>query len=137
MKTIQEYFTIYKQSAWEKDTESMMALYTDNVLVFDMWKQGYQTGLKEWSIVIKNWLGSLGDEKVRVTFEMITIHESGHVGFASALITFQAISTGHSVVRSMKNRITLGLIKQNDVWKVHHQHTSAPINAALEAILTF
>lgn len=137
MKKIQDYFTIYKQSAWEKDTESMIGLYDDNVVIFDMWQEGYQTGLAEWSIVIKDWLGSLGEEKVNVIFEMIEIHEGDNVGFGSALITFQAISIDNIIIRSMKNRITLGFVKERDLWKVVHQHTSAPINSDLEAILDF
>jgi ketosteroid isomerase-like protein len=137
MKSPQDYFTIYKQSAWNKDTESMIALYHDNVVIFDMWNQGYQTGLTDWSNVIKDWLGSLGDEKVNVIFEMIEIHEGNDVGFGSALITYQAISTSNTILRSMKNRVTLGFIKQKDEWKVIHQHTSAPINSNLEGILNF
>lgn len=137
MKRPQDYFKIYKQSAWDKDTESMIALYHDNVVIFDMWNQGYQTGLTEWSNAIKDWLGSLGDEKVNVIFEMTEIHEGNDVGFRSALITYQAISTSNTILRSMKNRVTLGFIKQNDTWKVIHQHTSAPINSNLEGILNF
>ncbi len=137
MKKIQDYFTIYKQSAWEKDTESMIGLYDDNVVIFDMWQEGYQTGLAEWSIAIKDWLGSLGEEKVNVIFEMIEIHEGDNVGFGSALVTFQAISIDNTIIRSMKNRITLGFVKERDLWKVVHQHTSAPINSDLEAILEF
>jgi len=137
MKKIQDYFTIYKQSAWEKDTESMIALYADEVVIFDMWQRGYQTGLSEWSVAIKNWLGSLGEEKVNVIFHMTEVHEGDKVGFANALITFQAISIDDTIIRSMKNRITLGFIKQGDAWKVIHQHTSAPINSSLEGILDF
>jgi ketosteroid isomerase-like protein len=137
MKQIQDFFTIYKQSAWHRDTESMIGLYHDNVVIFDMWKQGYQKGLREWSGVIENWFGSLGEEKVNVIFQMIDIHENDDVGFASALITFQATSTDKAILRSMKNRITVGFVKENDLWKVIHQHTSAPINADLDAILDF
>jgi ketosteroid isomerase-like protein len=137
VKKIQEFFTIYKQSAWSKDAESMIALYHNNVVIFDMWKQGYQTGLITWSDVIKDWFGSLGEEKVNVIFEMIDIHEGDNVGFGSALITFQAISIDNSIIRSMKNRITLGFMKERDEWKVVHQHTSAPISSNLEAILNF
>jgi ketosteroid isomerase-like protein len=137
MKNIQDFFTIYKQSAWEKDTDSMIELYDDNVVIFDMWNQGYQIGLPEWSIVIKDWLGSLGEEKVNVIFEMIKIQEGDIAGFANALISFQAISIDNTIIRSMKNRITLGFIKEKDQWKVVHQHTSAPINSDLEAILNF
>jgi ketosteroid isomerase-like protein len=137
MKRPQDFFTIYKQSAWDKDTESMIALYHDNVVIFDMWALGYQTGMAEWSKVINNWLGLLGDEMVNVIFDMIEIHEGTDVGFGSALITYQAISTNNTIVRSMKNRVTLGFVKQKGVWKVIHQHTSAPINSNLEAILNF
>lgn len=135
MKRPQDFFTIYKQSAWDKDTEGMIALYHDNVVIFDMWTKGHQTGLTEWSGVINDWLGSLGDERVNVIFEMIELHEGNDAGFGSALITYQAISTNNTIVRSMKNRITVGFIKQKDKWRVIHQHTSAPINSNLEAIL--
>lgn len=137
MKNIKDFFTTYKLSAWEKDADHMIELYDDNVVIFDMWEQGYQTGLNEWSIAIKNWLGSLGEEKVNVMFEMIEIHEGHNAGFGSALVTFQAIAIDNTIIRSMRNRITLGFIKKNDVWKVIHQHTSAPINSSLEAILNF
>jgi ketosteroid isomerase-like protein len=137
MKKLQDFFTIYSQSAWEKDTASMIELYHDDVVIFDMWTHGYQAGLKAWSGVIKDWLSSLGEERVRVMFEMNEIKEGNNVGFGSALIRYQAISTDNTIIRSMKNRITLGFIKENNEWKVVHQHTSAPINSELGAILNF
>ena len=137
MKSIGDYFTIYKQSAWDKDAANMIGLYDDDVMIFDMWNRGYQSGLTEWSAIIKNWLGSLGDEKVNVTFELVEIHEGDQVGFGSAVITYQAISTDNSVLRSMKNRITVGFIKKKGTWKVNHQHTSAPIDSELKGILHF
>jgi ketosteroid isomerase-like protein len=102
-----------------------------------MWINGYQTGLTEWSGVINDWLSSLGEEKVNVIFEMIEIHEHGNIGFGTALITYQAISADTTILRSMKNRITIGFRKENDTWKAIHQHTSAPINSDLVAILNF
>ncbi|HYF67425.1 MAG TPA: nuclear transport factor 2 family protein [Ohtaekwangia sp.] len=137
MESIQDFFTIYKASAWEKDIQRMVGLYDDNVVIFDIWEQGYQTGLTAWSIAVKDWLSSLGDERVNVIFEMVEIHENENVAFGSALITFQAISIDDAIIRNMKNRITLGFIKNDAVWKVVHQHTSAPINSDLKAILDF
>lgn len=137
MKQVEDFFTIYKQSAWEKDTTAMISLYDDNVLIFDMWDHGYQTGLNEWSGEIKNWLGSLGDERVRVSFEMINMQDAGDAAFASALVSYQAISADDTVIRSMKNRITLGFVRKNSGWKVVHQHTSAPVDGELKAILEF
>ncbi|MVM33437.1 hypothetical protein GO755_25600 [Spirosoma sp. HMF4905] len=133
---IEEFFTIYQTSAWRKDTTAMINLYDEQAVIFDMWDQGYQSNSLEWSKVIKDWLGSLGEEKVKVDFDMVNIHQSGNVGFASALIQFQAISSDGAVLRSMKNRITLGFSKFENGWKVTHQHTSAPISSnGLTAIL--
>lgn len=137
MKQLHDFFTIYKQSAWNKDIESMINLYDDDVVIFDMWAKGYQTGLVEWSSVIKDWLGSLGEERVNVIFEMVETREGGQLGFASALINYQAISADNTILRSMKNRITLGFYHKKDTWKVIHQHTSAPINSELVAMLNF
>lgn len=137
MKHPHDFFTIYKQTTWNKDSERMIALYADEVMIYDMWAKGYQTGLSEWSGVIKDWLSMLGEEKVNVIFDMITMHESGDVAFASALVSYQAIAPDGTILRAMKNRITVGFQKKNGVWKVIHQHTSAPINDALTAILDF
>lgn len=137
MKTLQDFFTIYKQSAWDKDTESMIELYHTHVVIFDMWQKGFHSGLAEWSGVIKDWLGSLGEEKVRVIFERVETFESHTIGFGSALITYQAISEDNTMIRSMKNRITLAFVKEESVWKIRHQHTSAPINSDLQGILNF
>lgn len=133
---IADFFTIYQEAAWKKDTAAMISLYDDEVEIFDMWDHGYIADAAVWKNIIIDWLESLGEEKVKVAFERETIHQSGTVGFASALIQFQAISKEGDVVRSMKNRITLGFNKRATGWKVFHQHTSAPISGdGLTAVL--
>lgn len=133
---IKDFFSIYQSSAWHKDTKAMINLYDQHAVIFDMWDQGCHSKPLEWTKIITDWLGSLGEEKVKVEFEMVKIHQSGNVGFASALIQFQAISSEGTILRSMKNRITLGFSKFENGWKVIHQHTSAPINSnGLTAIL--
>ena len=133
---IKDFFTIYQTAARNKDTKAMINMYHEQAMIFDMWELGYQSDAAAWAKMIENWLGSLGDEKVKVEFEMINIHQSGDTGFASALIGFQAISMEGTVVRSMKNRITLGFVKREEGWKVVHQHTSAPIRfIGLTAVL--
>lgn len=126
---IEDFFKIYQKSAWNKDSSSMIKLYDEHALIFDMWDQGYISNPSEWSKIITDWLGSLGEEKLKVEFEMVKIYQSGNVGFASALIQFQAISIDGAELRSMKNRISLGFSKFEDGWKVIHQHTSAPISS--------
>ena len=136
IENISDFFSCYKKAAWEKDINDMINLYDDRVIIFDMWGvKGFSSGLKEWSFIITDWLTSLKEEKVNVTFDMIEIQEGENIAFASALIQFQAISTNHSVLRSMKNRISLGFVRTDGFWKVKHQHTSAPIDSTLKAIL--
>lgn len=135
IQNIVDFFDCYKKAAWEKNISGMINLYDENVVIFDMWGKGFVNGLTEWSVEITEWLSSLNDEKVNANFEMIEIQESGQVGFAHALIQFQAIATNGNVLRSMKNRISLGFVKVNGAWVVKHQHTSAPIGSDLNAIL--
>jgi ketosteroid isomerase-like protein len=133
---IEEFFKIYQNSAWRKDATTMINLYYKHADIFDMWDKGYISNSSEWSKSVIEWFDSLGEEKVKVEFEMVKIHQSDNVGFATALIQFQAISTNGNVLRSMKNRITLGFSKFDDEWRVIHQHISAPINSdGLTAIL--
>ena len=132
---IKDFFKIYQDAAWQKDTTAMISLYDEQAIIFDMWNQCYYSNPLEWAKIIEDWLGSLGEEKVNVEFDMIKIHQSDNTGFASALIRFQAISKDGVVLRSMRNRITLGFSKIKDKWKVIHQHTSAPISSSLTAIL--
>ena len=96
---IEEFFEIYQNAAWNKDTKSMINLYSEQCVIFDMWDQGYNSNSSEWNKIIIDWLGSLEEEKVKVNFEMVKIHKSDNVGFATALIQFQAISNEGVVIR--------------------------------------
>jgi ketosteroid isomerase-like protein len=135
MEQVADFFSLYKDFAWKKDSAGMSNLYEENVIIFDMWHKDYYSGLKEWSGVIAQWLGSLNDERVKVSFEKIEIHSGESVSFASAIVGYQALSADNEVLRGMKNRITLGFKKTGTGWKVMHQHTSAPIDNDLRAIL--
>ncbi|MEC7263091.1 MAG: nuclear transport factor 2 family protein [Bacteroidota bacterium] len=129
MKTIEDFFTTYKEAVWRKDADALLALYDTDVIQFDMWDRGFYPNLTEWKPGIEDWLGSLGNEKVKVDFEMIKIHLAENIGFASGLIKFEAISEQGDVLRSMKNRITVGFYKGPEHWVVVHQHISAPISS--------
>ena len=135
MENITNFFSSYKKAAWDKDSATMINLYDNNVLIFDMWDKGFYSGLEEWSTVITSWLTTLNEERVNVTFDNVEIQQDENIAFASALIQFQAITPDNKVIRSMKNRISLGFIKKEGAWKVKHQHTSSPIDSNLNAIL--
>ena len=133
---IKEFFTIYRDAVWNKDAKIMTDLYDKQAVIFDTWDQGYVSDSSAWNKIIEDWFNSLSDENVKVDFEMINIHQSENVGFASAVIQFQAISSDGNVLRSMKNRLTVGFTKSEKGWKVSHQHMSAPVSSdGLTAIL--
>ena len=135
MVQVSDFFSLYKKYAWDKDIKGMIALYADDVVIFDMWNDARLEGLTKWSNVIEQWLGSLKDERVNVIFDNIKIHTGEAISFASAIVGYQAISADNKILRSMRNRITLGFIRVDNGWKVVHQHTSAPIDTNLQAIL--
>jgi ketosteroid isomerase-like protein len=138
MKKIEDFFIEYQNAVWQKNAAALLKLYDNSVVQFDMWDKGYYATLQEWAPEIENWLDTLGEEKVKVDFEMIKILKSENIGFASGLIKFQAISADGIVLRSMKNRITVGFSKTKDEWKAVHQHLSAPVTSEdLTAILDF
>ncbi|MDF2190321.1 nuclear transport factor 2 family protein [Paraflavitalea sp. CAU 1676] len=118
---IADFFPYYQTAAFEKDIPGMIGLYDENVVTFDMWGKGVSVGLTEWAAVITDWLTSLNEERVKVMFEMIDIQEGESIGFACAIIQFQAIGIDDRVLRSMRNRITIGLVKLDGYWKVKHQ----------------
>jgi ketosteroid isomerase-like protein len=130
IKDIRDFFHVYKRAAWERDYHSMVNLYDENVIIYDLWNLGYSLGLHEWSASIKEWFGSLKEEHVNVEFDMISIQESEMVSFASALVIFQAGSRDGTILREMKNRMTVGLVRTDNGWKVTHQHTSLPISSS-------
>ena len=136
MKEIEDFFEDYKNAVWQKDATMLLKLYDNEVVSFDMWDIGYYKTLNEWTPEIENQLSSLGEEKVKVDFEMIKVFKSDTNGFASGLIEFQAINTQGAVLRKMKNRITVGFSRFENGWKVVHQHVSAPVTSEnLTAIL--
>jgi ketosteroid isomerase-like protein len=136
MNEIEDFFENYKNAVWQKNATMLLKLYDTKVVSFDMWDIGHYKTRNDWAPSIESWLSSLGEEKVKVDFEMIKIFKSETNGFASGLIEFQAIDTQEKVLRKMKNRITVGFSKFKNGWKVVHQHISAPISSEnLTAIL--
>lgn len=136
MKEVKDFFNIYQTAAWNKDAAAIVELYDEQAVIFDTWDRGYISSRQEWVKIHEDWLGSLGDEKVKVGFENINIQQSRELAFASALISYQAIAPDRTVLRGMKNRFSLGFIQSENGWKVMHHHMSAPVSSdGLTAIL--
>jgi ketosteroid isomerase-like protein len=50
------------------------------------------------------------------------------VAIVHAFVTYRGLSAEGSELRAMHNRLTWALIRKDGVWKVVHEHTSAPVD---------
>jgi ketosteroid isomerase-like protein len=124
----------YTQSVLAKDVAAFVALYAADARVFDMWHRWSHDGQQPWREMVQGWFGSLRDERVAVAFSEVRTRVAQDLAVLHAFVSFAAIDAGGATLRSMTNRITMGLARQGDGWKIVHQHTSAPIDGETKAI---
>lgn len=126
----------YRAAVLAKDVEAFVALYADDIHVFDMWGAWSLHGIDAWRAMATDWFGSLGSETVVVEATQVHSTAADELAFGHALLKFSAHAADGTVLRSMTNRVTMGLRRREGVWRVAHQHTSAPIeHDTLKAIL--
>ena len=127
MTEVDSFFDQYAKTVFEKDLEGFLALFDEKVYVFDMWGTWLYEGLAAWRSMVADWFGSLGAERVAVTFDDRRITTAGDMALATAFVTFTALSAEGEKLRSLQNRLSWTLQKKNGQWKIIHEHTSAPI----------
>ncbi|MGH3049886.1 MAG: YybH family protein [Gaiellaceae bacterium] len=131
-RTIERLLEAYAAAVRAKEVDDFVALYDDDVRVFDMWGRWSYDGVAAWREMAVEWFGSLGTEQVAVEFEDVQTVVGGDVAVAHAFVTFTSLSSEGDELRSMNNRLTWALEKKADgSWKVVHEHSSAP--AAFES----
>ena len=132
---ILQLLTAYKVAVYEKNVDSFMQLYDKQVRIFDTWGAWQCEGSAARQPVIEQWFGSLGQERVIVTFDDVLVTCSHDMAIVSAIGTYAAISVDGVELRSMQNRFTWGLTFSEETWKIIHEHTSVPIADDLTAKL--
>jgi uncharacterized protein (TIGR02246 family) len=120
----------YREAVYAKDVDAFVAIFGDDVRVFDMWGTWSHDGIESWREMAVGWFGSLGDELVRVEFDDVQTTVGDDIVVLSAFVTFAGLSADGDELRSMNNRLTWGLRKTGGTWKVVHEHTSAPVEMA-------
>ena len=118
----------YGAAVSARDVSAFIALYADDVHTFDAWDQWQFPGIEAWRAMATGWFGSLGEETVEVTFTDLQTSVGETVAFGHADVTFTASSPGGERLRSMANRFSFGLERQDNVWKIVHEHSSLPID---------
>jgi uncharacterized protein (TIGR02246 family) len=126
----------YRGAVLMKDVECMMALYADDVRVFDAWGVWKYEGADAWRHAVEQWFKSLQDEIVMVDLEEVRIAGGSDLATISAIATYAAVSKQGEQLRSLQNRVTWSLARRENAWKIVHEHTSAPVGFDdLKAIL--
>lgn len=119
---------LYKSAVHAKDVDAFLAIYDDDVHIFDMWGQWSLRGIDAWRKMATDWFSSLGTDSVVVSADEVEATATGQLAVGHAIVTYTAMSAEGKERRSLNNRLSVGLRKIGDSWKIFHEHTSAPID---------
>lgn len=67
-ESVQSALQAYTDAVYAKDVDAFVAVFDDEVRVFDMWGSWSHDGIEAWRAMAVGWFDSLGDERVRVEF---------------------------------------------------------------------
>jgi ketosteroid isomerase-like protein len=126
-KAVSRIIETYKSAVLAKDAAALMRLYDPKVRVFDAWGVWAYDNAEAWQRTVENWFTSLGNERVKVSFEDLRVSDAGDSAIVSAIVTYASVSAEGAELRSMQNRLTWGLKTSGHVLRIVHEHTSAPI----------
>lgn len=118
----------YAAAVWAKDPARLAAIYAPDIRVFDTWGVWSHDGREAWRRSLEGWLGSLGEDSVKVQFDDVRLAHHGETGSVTAFVTYSAVDAAGRVLRSMQNRLSWFLIKAAARWVIAHEHTSVPIS---------
>jgi uncharacterized protein (TIGR02246 family) len=126
---IERVLEAYRAAVQAKDVDAFVALYDEDVCVFDLWGRWSYDGADVWRGMVEEWFGSLGNDRAAVEFEDVQTIVGDGVAAAHAFVTFKGLSAEGEELRVMHNRMTWALRKTDGGdWKVVHEHTSAPVD---------
>jgi uncharacterized protein (TIGR02246 family) len=129
--TVQRLLRTYSEAAFAKDIEAFIAIYDEDIEVFDTWgPEWLYQGVQSWRGMVERWFGGLGDKRVLVEMEEVRIKEMQGAAFVSAFVKYTALSASGERLHSLDNRMTWLLEPKEGGWKVIHEHTSAPADHA-------
>ena len=125
-KSIARVLQSYAAAVLAGDVEAFMRLYDPRVRVFDAWGVWSYEGSAAWRRAVEGWFGSLGNEKVKVTFDDVQTSAGRESSMVTAVVTYAGVSAEGRELRAMQNRLTW-VLRTTDDLRIVHEHTSAPI----------
>ena len=137
LEPIDHVLRAYADSVFRKDPDAFAAIYDSDVRVFDAWDSWRSDGKSAVREMAKNWFGSLGEKRVEVVFSEVQGRVESTMAFASAWVTYAAITPTGTRLHAVTNRITLVLHHGPDGWRVVHEHTSVPVEFGSKQVVPF
>ena len=129
-RAVQQVLAAYQAAVLAKNVEAFVALFANDVVVFDVWGPWSQEGIAAWRAMATGWFGSLGEECVVVEADDVRTSVSGDMATLTAFLTFRAIDATGKELHSLNNRLSWVLREQAGRWKVVQEHTSIPVDSA-------
>ena len=126
-KALTRIIDTYKSAVFAKDVEALIRLYDPKVRVFDAWGVWSYDNVESWKRTVESWFNSLGNERVKVTFDDVSLTDGRECAIVSAIVSYASVSPEGSTLRTLQNRLTWGLKTSGHVLRIVHEHTSAPI----------
>lgn len=121
LSDIEEIFKALRVSHENRDVDTLVQLYDERAVVFDMSPPLGRIGIN--GDAIKAWFDSW-DGPILLQGRNIKITHEGNLAFVSALNRMQGNISGES--QDLWFRSTLCLQKIGNEWKIVHDHTSVP-----------
>jgi uncharacterized protein (TIGR02246 family) len=116
----------YRNAVSARDTDAFVALYDEDVCLFDAWDRFEITGADAWREMVIDWFGSHPDDGLEVRFDDVREVVGKDVAFVHAVFTFAVVLEGKREHEQV-NRYTACLERKGGGWKIVHEHTSIPV----------
>ena len=128
--TLDDLSAAYARYAHERDLEAFLALYAEDVVVFDLSRPTPAVGLPSWRPQVASWFGDLDPADVNVArVQELTVLEQGDLLAAHGTVRYAVLASDGSERYGMTNRLTWLLRRGADgELRIVHEHTSVPVD---------
>jgi uncharacterized protein (TIGR02246 family) len=117
-----------------KDLEGLLACYADDVTLFDAVGPLRDAGRDAERARLREWFGAYRTA-IELDIRDLDVIADGAVAFASYLFQVRGTMTDGTEV-AMWVRSTAGLRRDDNGWKIVHEHSSVPFDGATGEALT-
>ncbi|MCQ6268598.1 nuclear transport factor 2 family protein [Fictibacillus sp. WQ 8-8] len=127
---VQDVIENYKSAVYEQDVEKFVSAYATNIQVYDCWEDWEYKGISKWKEAVNGWFNHLKEGGVQLKVELndLVVEENAGLAFIYSNMSLIAYNGSEEKLRQITNRFTFGLKKENNSWKIIHQHSSLSIS---------